>query len=130
MLFVQIGNYTYSSYPDDYFTREAAQLAAASLALNDLKNKYGKNEHFLLATEKDILERIPPIIEKHFHGVWANQIELDYEDAFVEQLPPNWLALLDTLPIISVEQSIENKYVLRHCKIGEVSTTYLYHDLT
>lgn len=74
----------------------------------------------LLSAEKDILERIPPMVEKHYHGIWDWQLEANYVDDFREQLPSNWLEIVDTSPSISVERCLENKFVLRYCQPGEV----------
>lgn len=122
---IKLEERAYQSYPRDCRTREEAVAVAAAQALEDLQARYARQSKLLLSTERDILERIPPIIEQHYHGIWAGQVELDYEDMYQEQLPPNWLALLDTLPNISVEPTLDNKCVLKHCAVNEVSQFYL-----
>lgn len=111
--------HSYSSYPNDFLDELSAKRYTAKLALEDLMTKYGKNQSLLLSTGRDILERIPPIVEKHYHGIWSWQLEADYIDEFNEQLPKNWLDIVNTSPFISVEPVAE-KFVLTYCKFGEV----------
>ncbi|GLV35884.1 tapas [Carabus blaptoides fortunei] len=116
---IKLEDRAYQSYPRDCRTREEAVAEAAQPALADLRARYARQSKLLLSTERDIVARMPPIIEQHYHGIWADQVALDYEDMYVEQLPPNWLALLDTLPNISVEPTLVNKCVLKHCAVNE-----------
>lgn len=82
-------------------------------------------QYHLLSTENDVLQRIPPILEKHFHGIWSWQLEADYVDRFHEQLPTNWLEIVDMSPCISVERCLDDKYVLRFCKPEEVKSSLI-----
>lgn len=81
--------------------------------------KYGRRKSLLLSNEKDILERIPPMIEKHTNGIWNTQLEADYSDMYNEQLPSNWLEIVDISPNVYVEPVLDN-FILRYCQPGEV----------
>lgn len=118
--FFQVNDKTYSSYPNDFKDESLAKQYTAKLALDELIKESSKQQYHLLSTENDILLRIPPILEKHFHGIWSWQLEADYIDRFHEQLPKNWLEIVDISPCISVERCLDDKYVLRFCKPEEV----------
>lgn len=120
-----MNNQTYSSYPTDFYDELSAKQYTAKLALDALIKEFEKEQHMLLSTAHDVLERIPPIVEKHFHGMWSWQLEADYMDMFLEQLPQNWLEVVDTSDRISVEPCLGDKYVLRNCKPGEVNIALL-----
>ncbi|XP_018566265.1 tudor domain-containing protein 7 isoform X2 [Anoplophora glabripennis] len=116
---IKIGKHTYTSYPEEFDSPIAAERFCSEDALKDLIHKYGKKS-LLLASDKDILERIPPMLEKHHHGIWGWQLQLDYADKYNEQLPADWLKVIDSSPCIQVEKCLDN-YVLRHCKPGDKS---------
>lgn len=97
-----------------------AKQYVSKLALDDLMKEKEKQQFMLLSTECDVLERIPPIVQKHFHGIWSWQLEEDYLDKFSERLPKNWLEVVDMSPFISVEPCLNDKFVLRFCKPEEV----------
>lgn len=97
----------------------------ANLALEDLVKKFGRRKSLLLSNEKDILDRIPPMIEKHTNGIWNTQLEADYSDMFNEQLPSNWLEIVDISPNVYVEPVLDN-FILRYCQPGEVSKKILF----
>lgn len=63
----QVAKHTYTSYPEEFDSPIAAERFCAEEALKDLIPKYGK-KWLLLANDKDILERIPPMLQKHHHG--------------------------------------------------------------
>lgn len=44
---------------------------------------------------------------------------MDYSDTYNEQLPEDWLKIIDSSPCIHV-QKVVNNYTLRHCKPEEV----------
>lgn len=69
------------------------------------------------------------MVEQHYHGIWNWQLEADYADVYNEQLPLNWLQIVDTSPKVSVESFLD-KYVLRYCKPEDVSiwTRYCNKD--
>lgn len=60
------------------------------------------------------------MIEKHTNGIWNTQLEADYSDMFNEQLPINWLEIVDVSPNVYVEPVLDN-FILRYCQPGEVS---------
>lgn len=62
-----MAKHTYTSYPEEFDSPIAAERFCAEEALKDLIPKYGK-KWLLLANDKDILERIPPMLQKHHHG--------------------------------------------------------------
>lgn len=119
---LQIQSKTYSSYPKDFTNEIDARQYTAKLALEELIKDAEKEQFVLLSTEGDVLARIPPIVEKHFHGIWSWQLEADYLDLFQEQLPKNWLEVVDMSPCISVEPCLNDRFVLRFCKPEEVRT--------
>ncbi|KAJ8916640.1 hypothetical protein NQ315_000285 [Exocentrus adspersus] len=116
---IKVGKHTYTSYPKEFDSPITAERHCAEEALKDLIPKYGKRKSLLLASDRDILERIPPMLEKHHHGIWAWQLQLDYVDKYNEQLPADWLKIIDSSPCIQVEKCLED-HVLRHCKPGDV----------
>lgn len=67
--FFQVGKQTYKSYPTEYNNPKDAEKYCADKAIQDIQTKYDKKRFSLLLTnDKDILERIPPMLEKHYHG--------------------------------------------------------------
>lgn len=58
----------YYSYPNDFVDPNDAKNYCAEQALKELRLKYNKNRSLLLTNDRDILERIPPMLEKHAHG--------------------------------------------------------------
>ncbi|KAI4454865.1 tudor domain containing protein [Holotrichia oblita] len=111
----QIGEHSYSTYPKDFTDVTSAKQHAAKLALDDLMPKYTKRKSLLISNNQDVLARIPLMVEKHYHGIWNWQLEADYADLYNEQLPLNWLQVMDTSSKVSVEPFLD-KYVLRYCK--------------
>lgn len=71
------------------------------------------------------------MLEKHSNCLWVSQLELDYTDKFHEQLPVDWLKIIDSSPCIQVEKLLDN-YVIKHCKPGEVSkeNNYIFVKFT
>ncbi|KAK9746736.1 OST-HTH/LOTUS domain [Popillia japonica] len=112
---VDIGEHSYTTYPKDFTNVTAAKQHAAKLALDDLMPKYTKRKSLLISNNQDVLARIPLMVEKHYHGIWNWQLEADYADLYNEQLPLNWLQVVDTSSKVSVEPFLD-KYVLRYCK--------------
>lgn len=53
-------------------------------------------------------------------GVWEWQLRLDYADKYKEELPADWLKIIDTSPCIQLEKSSES-YIVTYCKPGDVS---------
>ena len=82
--------------------------------------KYSKRKSLLLSSNDDIIERIPPMLEKHNNAVWMWQIEADYIDMYNEQLPADWLQVIDNNPHVSIEKCLGG-YVLKHCNPDDVS---------
>ncbi|XP_018321654.1 tudor domain-containing protein 7 isoform X2 [Agrilus planipennis] len=112
---VKIAEQSFSSYPVDFVDSNAAQQYAAKLALDEIVPKFRHPKSLLLSNEQDVLEKVPPIVMKHYHGIWNWQLEADYKDMFHEQLPINWMEIIDVLPYISVVPCLDNKFVLRYC---------------
>ncbi|KAG5886984.1 hypothetical protein JTB14_024203 [Gonioctena quinquepunctata] len=115
---IKVGKHSYNSYPQEFNNAVAAEIHCSKEALEDLSSKYGKRKSLLLASDKDILGRIPPLLEKHHHGIWAWQLQLDYADKYNEQLPYDWLKIIDSSPSIQIEKCTDD-YILRHCEPGE-----------
>ncbi|KAF5301058.1 hypothetical protein FQA39_LY10877 [Lamprigera yunnana] len=112
---IQIGDLTCMTYPEDIFDELTAQQTAAKKALDSLEEQYQlKNDAFLIADDTDILRRIPDMVRIHPCGVWHRQIEETYVKQFKEQLPLNWLEIVNTLPCIAVLQ-IHGQCVLNFC---------------
>ncbi|XP_973071.2 tudor domain-containing protein 7 isoform X1 [Tribolium castaneum] len=116
---VTVGQHKYSSYPEDFYDRDAAERHASQKALDDLMQKYSRRRSLLLSSNDDIIERIPPMLEKHNNAVWMWQIEADYRDRFNEQLPPDWLQVIDNSPFVSIEKC-HGGCVLKHCNPDDV----------
>ncbi|KAF2897167.1 hypothetical protein ILUMI_09011 [Ignelater luminosus] len=121
---IKVGSNSYSSYPNEFLDEPSAKQMAAKLALEDLSSKCSKPQPLLISDNKDILERIPPLVQSHFSGVWNTQLEADYADKFNEQLPVNWLEIVDTVPCITVLPLLDKKFVLRFCKPGEKGNNF------
>ncbi|GJQ79843.1 hypothetical protein Trydic_g23305 [Trypoxylus dichotomus] len=116
---VDIGEHSYTTYPKDLTNVTVAKQHAAKLALDDLMPKYTKRKSLLISNDQDVLARIPLMVEQHYHGIWNWQLEADYADLYHEQLPLNWLQIVDTSPKVSVESFLD-KYVLRYCKPEDI----------
>ncbi|CAH0548702.1 unnamed protein product [Brassicogethes aeneus] len=116
---VKVGKNTYYSYPEDFRDPIEAEKYCSNKALDDLIPKHSRRKSLLTANHLDILERVPPMLEKHQHGIWAWQLEMDYADKYNEALPADWLKIIDTSQCIQVEKGLES-HVLRHCKPGDV----------
>lgn len=56
----------------------------------------------------------------NFVGIWDWQLKLDYTDKYNEELPKDWLKIIDKSPSVQLEKYMDN-YVVRHCKPGDVS---------
>jgi hypothetical protein len=111
---ITVGQHKYSSYPEDFFDKNAAERHASQKALDDLMQKYSRRRSLLISSNDDIIERIPPMLEKHNNAVWCWQIEADYIDKYNEQLPPDWLRVIDNSSHVSIEKCLGG-YVLKHC---------------
>ncbi|XP_072387591.1 tudor domain-containing protein 7-like isoform X1 [Diabrotica undecimpunctata] len=116
---ITIGNYNVNSYPQEFPTREAAELYCYKQALEELTAKYGKSESLFLANDNDILKRIPDMLKKHNSGIWGWQLQLDYSQRYNEQLPQDWMKIVDRSPFIHV-QKIVNDYTLKYCRPEDV----------
>nr|XP_022902802.1 tudor domain-containing protein 7 isoform X1 [Onthophagus taurus] len=113
---LKIGDQVYSNYPQEFRDENTLRLFVSSVALEDLKGKQEKRASLLISADQDVLERIPELVKKHYHGIWNSQIELDYTDLYKEALPLNWVEVVDKSPMICVEKVSETRYVLRCCK--------------
>lgn len=60
------------------------------------------------------------MLEKHQSAVWKWQIEADYTDKYNEQLPTDWLQVIDSSPYVSIEKCTGG-YVLKYCNPHDVS---------
>ncbi|KAL3271551.1 hypothetical protein HHI36_022028 [Cryptolaemus montrouzieri] len=114
---ITVDGQTYLSYPNDFFDEKSAQEYCSRKALEVLVPKCSRKKSLLLSTSKDIKDRIPPMLQTHFQGVWSWQIEADYVDKYMEQLPLNWLEIIDSCDCVAVER-IQDKHVLRYCRPG------------
>jgi hypothetical protein len=85
--------------------------------------KYSRRRSLLISSNDDIIERIPPMLEKHNNAVWCWQIEADYIDKYNEQLPPDWLRVIDNSSHVSIEKCLGG-YVLKHCNPDDVSIEF------
>ncbi|CAG9857481.1 unnamed protein product [Phyllotreta striolata] len=115
---IQIGNHKYTSYPEECRTEQEAESFCVREAYKDLTEKYGRRKSLVLACDKDILERIPKMLEKHNGGIWEWQLQMDYCEKYHEQLPEDWLKIIDSSPCIHVQKVVDN-YTLRYCKPDE-----------
>lgn len=55
-----------------------------------------------------------------FLGIWDWQLKEDYRDKYQEELPHDFLKIIDMCPCIQLEKS-SNNYIVRHCEPGNVS---------
>lgn len=55
-----------------------------------------------------------------FLGIWDWQLKDDYRDKYKEELPDDFLKIIDMSPCIQLEKCSEN-YIVRHCEPGKVS---------
>ncbi|KAF7287644.1 hypothetical protein GWI33_005992 [Rhynchophorus ferrugineus] len=114
---IKIGaKYTYSSYPSEFLNSTEAQTYCCNEALKDLIPKT-KRKFLMISSEADILERIPPMLEKHNFGIWAWQLKLDYSDKYNEMLPDDWIKIIDSSPCVQIEKR-SNDYIMYHCIPG------------
>ncbi|KAJ8954659.1 hypothetical protein NQ314_007059 [Rhamnusium bicolor] len=116
---IKVDKLIFSSYPKEFKDALSAEKFCAELALTELISKHGRRKSLLLSSDKDILGRIPPMLEKHHHGIWMWQLALDYADKYNEELPVDWLKIIDSSPCIQIEKCLDS-CVLRHCKPGDV----------
>ncbi|XP_050308699.1 tudor domain-containing protein 7B isoform X2 [Anthonomus grandis grandis] len=115
---VKIGSkHTYTSYPNEFKKPMEAIAFCCEEALADLIPKY-KRKSLLISSESDILSRLPPLLEKHNFGIWAEQLKADYEDKFNELLSDDWLKIIDSSSCVRIEK-VSDDYVLYHCKPGD-----------
>uniref|UniRef100_A0A6P7FEB4 Tudor domain-containing protein 7-like isoform X2 n=1 Tax=Diabrotica virgifera virgifera TaxID=50390 RepID=A0A6P7FEB4_DIAVI len=116
---ITIGSHKFNSYPEEFPTREAAELYCYKQALEEMTARYGKSKSLFLANDNDILKRIPDMLKKHNSGIWEWQLQLDYSQRYNEQLPEDWLKIVDRSPFIHV-QKIVNNYTLKYCRPEDV----------
>lgn len=121
---IKIGKHQFTSYPEEFRNRQDAEMYCYKQALKELTEKYGKRKSLFLASDKDILERIPKMLEKHTGGLWEWQVQQDYTEKYNEQLPADWLKIIDSSPCIHV-QKVVNTYTLKHCKPEEKGQTWM-----
>nr|CAH7723418.1 unnamed protein product [Callosobruchus chinensis] len=113
---IKVGiKHTYNSYPEEFSDSGSAEKYCATEALKDLEIIYARRKSLLLSGEREILERIPSMLEKHKNGVWMWQLQEDYTDKYKEQLPMDWLKIIDSSPCIQVEK-VQDSHVIKHCK--------------
>ncbi|KAF5284655.1 hypothetical protein FQR65_LT13486 [Abscondita terminalis] len=117
---IQVDDVNISSYPIDSPDEDTAVQLAAKRALNALEEQFRikPQEVFLISKIPDILKRIPPMVQVHQYGVWNREIEATYTQQYNEQLPVNWLEIVDTLLYISVIR-IHDQFVLNYCESRE-----------
>lgn len=112
---IQVDDFTCTTYPLDIHDDESARQIAAKMALDGLEQQRPKKQNSLLISDDaDILHRIPRMVQEHQYGVWNREIERNYLKEYNEQLPMNWLEIVDSLPHIAVIQ-IHNQFVLNYC---------------
>ncbi|XP_044764017.1 tudor domain-containing protein 7A isoform X2 [Coccinella septempunctata] len=115
---ITVDGQTYLSYPEEFHDANSAELYCARKALDELLPKCARRRKLLLATSKDIKDRIPPMLKVHAQGIWSSRIEEDYADLYFEQLPTNWLEIIDSCECVAVERIQDDRYVLRYCQPG------------
>ncbi|XP_066258782.1 tudor domain-containing protein 7A isoform X1 [Euwallacea similis] len=118
---IKVGSHgSWSSYPNEYYTAQEAKLFCYKKALDELISRFqDKQRSLLISSQEDILERVPPLLEKHVMGLFANQLAMNYVEKFNEMLPDDWTTIIDTSPCVRIEKVSGNNYVLHHCRPGE-----------
>lgn len=117
---IKVGQHDiYSSYPEDFHNPLDSQNFCCNKALDDLIPKKAKRKKSLMiSSDIDILERIPPMLEKHTRGVWAWQLKLDYTDKYNEVLPDDWIKIIDRSSSVEIDKMGSEDYILYHCAPG------------
>ncbi|XP_066149149.1 tudor domain-containing protein 7A isoform X2 [Euwallacea fornicatus] len=118
---IKIGSHgSWSSYPKEYYTAQEAKLFCYKKALDELISRFqDRQRSLLISSQEDILERVPPLLEKHVMGLFANQLAMNYVEKFNEMLPDDWTTIIDASPCVRIEKVSGNNYVLHHCRPGE-----------
>ncbi|KAK9876258.1 hypothetical protein WA026_012557 [Henosepilachna vigintioctopunctata] len=114
---IHVDGESYLSYPNDFYDEISAQEYCAKKALKELIPKCTRKKSLLFSNNKDIKDRIPPMLKTHRQGIWSSQIEADYAEKYLEQLPVNWLEIIDSCDCVAVEK-IQDKFLLRYCIPG------------
>lgn len=130
-LILQFGKNLFSSYPESHANPASAERNALKKALEELMRRFAgssKENQYPVSDEFDVINRLPFIVERHAHGIWADQIELDYIKQYHETLPGHWLDLMKLISqFITVEKSLDDKVLLTAKKYEEVSLfKYIY----
>ncbi|CAH1132782.1 unnamed protein product [Ceutorhynchus assimilis] len=117
---IKVGKNTFSSYPKDFYNANEATAFCSNEALENLIPKC-RQKSLMISSETDILERIPPMLEKHRYGIFSTQLSHNYAVQYHELLPDDWLKTIDASPCVRIEKiSDNNQYILYHCKPGDV----------
>lgn len=114
---IEVDGATYLSYPETFHSSKEAEIYCSKKALDHLLLRHVKRRSLPISEPKDVKEQVPEMLRPHAHGVWSTQIEKDYQDKFGEQLPSNWVEIVDSLPCVMVEK-FQDKHALYYCLPG------------
>ncbi|XP_015587926.1 tudor domain-containing protein 7 [Cephus cinctus] len=104
----------YSSYPNEAHTSEEAEKLAAVQAINDLTEKYGPFTGIAETKDKTLIkERVCAIIEAHPNGIFMHQVPVYYKQQHNENLPENWLRIIEECSSIMLDKGAHNSMILR-----------------
>ncbi|VVC87494.1 unnamed protein product, partial [Leptidea sinapis] len=107
---VTVGDtYSASSYPDSSPSKEGAMEVASVKLLKEMEslNRGG----LLTSSNAKALAGLVEIVSEHEAGIWATSVPNLYRAKYNENLPSNWLELVENSPKI-IKDRLVNDYVL------------------
>ncbi|XP_045772816.1 tudor domain-containing protein 7 [Maniola jurtina] len=108
---VKVGNtYTASSYPDSAPTEELSREVAAVKMLAVIESSEAPG--LTTSGEERALAGLSELVAAHEAGVWASMVPHLYREKHGENLPNNWLQLLENCPHIIKDRVVNGLLVL------------------
>ncbi|CAK1539974.1 unnamed protein product [Leptosia nina] len=108
---VRVGSsYKASSYPNSSPTEELAKEVASEKLLHIIQSSEASG--LPTSSNSKAISGLTELVSEHEAGVWANTVPCLYREKYKENLPKNWLELIETCPLIKKEKVVNGLLVL------------------
>ncbi|VVC37988.1 OST-HTH/LOTUS domain,Tudor domain [Cinara cedri] len=115
MCTVKVIDKSSSSYPVECKTVDCAKQVAAKKIITILKNHYGENMAYPITSDINMMAvRIKEFLKSGFerNGLMGDKLEEMYREKFQENLPDNWVQLLEVYSYFTFDKLVANKIII------------------
>ncbi|XP_045528231.1 tudor domain-containing protein 7B isoform X1 [Pieris brassicae] len=125
---VQVGSYLESSYPEPSSSEDLSKELASEKMLHAIQSSDAGR--LPTSSNNKALLGLTEVVFEHEAGVWASHIPHLYREKYKENLPKNWLELVEKCPKIIMEKVLNRRVLIfRNSEISSSVTDYMDNDL-